>query len=274
MRPHAPAVLAGLAIALGVVAVIALGTGAVGLSPGEVIAVLADRLGLGDAPANHVAIVWSIRLPRVLLAILVGAALGTAGATLQGVVRNPLADPALVGVSGGAALGAVGAFVLGAPLLASASLGRWIVPGAAFAGALLASRLALRLARVGGTTSGATLLLAGIGIAALSGAGVGILVYLADDAALRSIAFWNLGSLGGATWPLLAVAAPVIAIGLALVPHLAGPLDRLALGELEARHAGVDVDRVTRRAIAATSLAVGAAVACCGAIGFVGLVVP
>jgi iron complex transport system permease protein len=189
-------------------------------------------------------------------------------------VRNALADPTLIGVSGGAALGAVGAFVLGGSLLAHTDIGPWLVPGAAFVGALITTRIALQLARVDGATTGVTVLLAGIGLAALTGAGVGVLLYLADDAALRSITFWSLGSVGGATWSVVAVAAPPIGIGLVLMPRVASDLDRLALGELEARHVGVDVDRLIRRVTALAALAVGAAVATCGAIGFVGLVVP
>ena len=276
MRPHAPRVLGGLAIGLGVAIVIAIGRGAVVLTPGEVLAAIGDPLGLalGEVSERQVAIVWSVRLPRVVLAVLVGAALGSAGAALQGVVRNALADPALIGVSGGAALGAVGAFVLGGSLLAHAQLGMWVVPAAAFCGALITTRFALQLARVEGATSGVTVLLAGIGLAALTGAGVGILLFLADDAALRSITFWSLGSVGGATWSVVGVAALPIGVGILLLPRLARDLDRLALGELEARHVGVDVERVIRRVTALAALAVGAAVATCGAIGFVGLVVP
>ena len=276
MRPHAHRVLAVLATALATIVIIAVGRGAVALSPGDVIAALCEPLGLraGDVNEQHVAIVWSVRLPRVLLAALVGAALGSAGAALQGVVRNPLADAALIGVSGGAALGAVAMIVLGASLVAQATFGMWLVPAAAFAGALVATRIALMLARVGGVTSGLSLLLAGVGLAALTGAAIGMLVYVADDAALRSITFWNLGSVGGATWSLVGVAAAPIAIGILLLPRLAGDLDRLALGELAARHVGVDVARVIRRVTTLTSLSVGAAVATCGAIGFVGLVVP
>jgi iron complex transport system permease protein len=276
VRPHAPRVLAALAVILGVVVIVAIGRGAVAISPGDVLAAIANRFGLdvGSVSEQQAAIVWSVRLPRVVLAILVGAALGCTGAALQGVVRNALADPALIGVSGGAALGAVGAIVLGGSLLAHPTLGPWLVPGAAFCGALVSTRLALRLARVEGVTSGVTVLLAGIGLAALTGAAVGVLLYLADDAALRSITFWSLGSVGGATWSLVAVAVIPIAIGLALLPRLAGDLDRLALGELEARHVGVDVDRLIRRVTVLAALSVGAAVATCGAIGFVGLVVP
>lgn len=259
-----------LGAALAIAMVVAIGRGAVSLSPLEVLAAIGAQLGLVDGVGErHVAIVWSVRLPRVVLAALVGGALGCAGAAMQGVVRNALADPSLVGVSGGAALGAVGAFVLGGSLL-----GPWLVPAAAFVGALIATRLALQLARVDGAASSVTVLLAGVGLAALTGAAVGVLLFLADDAALRSITFWSLGSVGGATWSLVGVVAAPMAIGLVALPRLGAELDRLALGEHEARHVGVDVDRLIRRVSVLSALAVGAAVAACGTIGFVGLVVP
>ena len=225
-------------------------------------------------PPGTSRIVWSIRLPRVLLAALAGAALAGSGAALQGIVRNPLADPALIGVSGGAALGAIACLVLGAPLLAVPVLGPWILPLAAFGGALVCTSIALTLARVDGRTSAATLLLGGIGLASLTSAAAGLLLYLADDAALRSITFWSLGSAAGATWPIVGAAAVPIAIALLALPRLAGHLDCLALGELEARHVGVDVERVLRLVAILAALAVGAAVATCGVIGFLGLVVP
>lgn len=267
-------VFAILAAALAVAALVALGRGAVAISPGEVLAALGDRLGLGlgDVSARKAAILASIRAPRVALAALVGAALGSAGAALQGVVRNPVADPTLIGVSGGAALGAVAWLVVGARWLGVA--GPWSLPVTAFAGALLTTSIALALARVEGRTSAVTLLLGGLGLASLAGAGTGILIYLADDAALRSITFWSLGSVAGATWPLVAAAAVPIGVALAALPRLAGDLDRVALGELEARHVGVDVERLIRRTALIAALAVGAAVATCGVIGFVGLVVP
>lgn len=281
--PHVPVVgsvrriaprraLLVLAAALLVVMILAVGRGAVALSPSEVLAALADRLGLslGEVTARKVAILWSIRLPRVLLAALAGAGLGCAGATLQGIVRNPLADPTLIGVSGGAALGAITCLVFGGGL----ALAAWALPLSAFIAALVTTMLVLTLARVDGTTSAASLLLGGVGLASLTSAGYGIMLYLADDAALRSITFWSLGSVGGATWPVVGAAVLPIAALLIGAPFLAGDLDRLALGELEARHLGVDVDRLVRRAAVLASLAVGAAVATCGVIGFVGLAVP
>lgn len=270
IAPSSAFALLGVALATAVIA--AIGRGAVAISPGELVAAIGDRLGLslGEVSARKVAILWSIRMPRVALAVLVGAALGASGAALQGIARNPLADPGVIGVSGGAALGAIAWIVLGAPLTA----GVWPLPAAAFGGALVTTLVALRLARVDGRTSAVALLLGGIGLAALTGAASGALLYVADDAALRSITFWSLGSLGGATWPVVAAAGLPIGIALATLPRLAADLDRLALGELEAHHLGVDVDRVIRRTALAAALAVGASVATCGAIGFVGLVVP
>ena len=264
-----------LALALVVVVIIAVGRGAVALSPGEVLCALADRLGvsLGDIAPRKVAILWSIRLPRVVLAALVGAALASSGASLQGIVRNPLADPTLIGMSGGAALGAIGYLVVGARLL-PAELAAWAMPATAFVGALVATLIAIGLARVDGQTSAASMLLGGVGIASLTSAAYGLLLYVADDTAQRSITFWLLGSVGGATWPVVGAVAIPITAALVVGPRLAGALDRLSLGELEARHVGVDVERVIRQAAILAALAVGAAVATCGVIGFVGLVVP
>jgi iron complex transport system permease protein len=277
-RPDGGRSLALLGAGLVAVAVIAAGLGAVALSPGQVLAALAAPLGIDlpwDVTARDRAILWTIRLPRVVLTILVGAALGLTGAAMQGIMRNPLADPSLIGVSGGAALGAVGYLVLGAPLaMAVPALAPWLLPLAAFAGALGATWIALRLARVDGRTSTVALLLGGVALAALTSAAVGLLVFVADDAQLRSITFWSLGSAGAASWPLVLAAAPPILAAVVLLPAQAGDLDRLLLGEAEARHLGVDVERTTRRAVLLVALAVGAAVATCGVIAFVGLVVP
>lgn len=266
-----------LAVAVVVVAVLALGVGAVALSPAEVLAALARRLGFASsATAREELIVCSLRLPRIVLAIVVGAALAGAGAGLQGLVRNPLADPALIGVSNGAALAAVAFIVLGHALVVAlpSSMTPWLLPASAFAGALVATTLAVTLARRNGRISPASLVLAGVGIASLAGAGVGMLLFVADDAQLRSVTFWTLGSLGAASWKLVGVVALPVAVGLAILVAHRDALDRLLLGEAEARHLGIEPERVTRRVIVAVALAVGAAVAACGVIGFVGLVVP
>ncbi len=276
-RPDGGRALAVLGVALAAAVVVAAGAGAVSIAPGDVLAVLARRAGLdlGEVSARDEAIVWSIRLPRVVLAAVVGASLGIAGAALQGVVRNPLADPGLVGVSSGAALGAVVFLVLGDPLVAAApALATWLLPAAAFAGGVVTTSIAVALARVDGRTSAINLILGGVAVTAIAAALMGLCIFVANDAQLRSITFWSLGSLGAATWSLVGVVAAFAAIALVGLPALAPALDRLLLGEVEARHLGVDVERVSRRVIVAGALAVGAGVAACGVIGFVGLLVP
>jgi iron complex transport system permease protein len=221
-------------------------------------------------------ILWEIRLPRMLTGVLVGASLAVAGAVMQGLFRNPLADPGLVGVGAGAGLGAVTAIVLGgmAPAWVAATLGWHLVPVAAFLGGWLSTLLLYRVSTRAGRTSVATMLLAGIALGALAGAATGILVYLADDRQLRDLTFWGLGSLGGASWPKIAAAGPVMVLALLAAPFLARGLNGLALGEAAAHHIGLPVQRVKAVAILTVAAATGAAVAVSGGIGFVGIVVP
>jgi len=273
------ALLSGAAILLG------LGSGAMSIAPSQVLSSLFGSLGsLNDvdaAGAGTSLVVVQIRLPRVLAGALIGAALAVCGAALQGLFRNPLADPGLIGVSAGAALGAMTLIVLG-PVLASelpwlrgagGTEQRWL-PAAAFVGALGASWIVHRFAARGGRTSTATLLLAGIAIAATAQAGTGFLTYLADDVQLRTLTFWSLGSLGAATWPRLAVVAPLLGIGILVVITQARALDAMLLGDSEALHLGHDVERIKRRLLVTVAVVVGAAVSLSGIIGFVGLVVP
>ncbi len=215
------------------------------------------------------AVLFGIRLPRIALAVVVGAGLATAGAVLQGLFRNPLADPGLIGVSSGAALAAAAAIVLGVP--AGASLG---LPLAAFVGGAVATLVAALMASSSGDLSVHRLLLAGIAVNALCGAGVGLLVFAADDDALRGFTFWTLGSLGSASWSSVTVAA----VGAGL-PALAGltlarGLDVLFLGESSARALGVALGPLKVWCIAIAALSVGTSVALCGVIGFIGLVAP
>ena len=268
-----------LGAALPVVAVLACGLGAVAVTPGEIFQVLVARLGLaeGNAVAPQAdAIVWVIRLPRVLMSLLVGGSLALCGTAMQGLFRNPLADPSLIGVSGGAALSAALVIVLGGPWLAlvQQQLGLPLLPVATFVGAVGSTLLIFALAREKRRTNVATMLLAGIAINALAGAGVGLLTYLADDAQLRSLTFWTLGSLGGAQWTSTGWLALATLFTLALLLPMAKSFNALSLGETEARHLGVPVEVLKRRVIVATGLAVGTSVAFCGLIGFVGLVVP
>ena len=271
--------LATLIVALCGVIIVSAGKGAVALSPEQVLAALVRPLGLdafGEISRQQQLVVWAIRLPRIVFAGLVGAALATAGAGLQGIFRNPLADPSLIGISGGASFAAALVFVLGgnAALASQASLETLMLPAAAFAGALLATYLVLRLSRVGTRTLVTTMLLCGIAINALAGVGTGALTFAATDRELRSLTFWSLGSLGGATWAVVAVTAPLLLAAILILPRFARTLNLFLLGEAEARHLGVRVDRVKRAIVVIAALGVGAAVAFSGVIGFVGLVVP
>lgn len=221
-------------------------------------------------------IIIDIRLPRIVMGMLIGAALAVSGAVMQGLFRNPLADPGLVGVSSGAGLGAISVIVLGGSILAplTAMLGLLTLPLAAFGGGLLTTLVLYRVATRQGRTSVATMLLAGIALAALAGALTGLLTYIADDRQLRDMTFWGLGSLAGATWSKIISAGPIILIVLIVVPFLARGLNALALGEASANHLGVHVQRVKNIAIVSVAAAVGASVAVSGGIGFVGIVVP
>lgn len=221
-------------------------------------------------------ILFDIRLPRLALGLLVGAALAVSGAVMQGLFRNPLADPGLVGVGAGAGLGAISAIVLGAALpgFVVAVTGTYLIPVAAFLGGWISTLLLYRVSTRRGRTSVATMLLAGIALAALAGAVSGILVYLADDRQLRDLTFWGLGSLAGATWPKVVSAGPLIAIAIIAAPVLARGLNGLALGEAAAMHMGVALERLKTSAILTVACGTGAAVAVSGGIGFVGIVVP
>ncbi|MBB5702720.1 iron complex transport system permease protein [Ochrobactrum daejeonense] len=222
-------------------------------------------------------IIMEIRLPRVVMGMLIGAGLAVSGAVMQGLFRNPLADPALVGVSTGAGLGAVSMIVLGGSTLLApviAFLGVYALPLAAFSGGLATTSLLYRIATRRGRTSVATMLLAGIALAALAGAATGGLIYIADDRQLRDLTFWGLGSLAGSTWTKFAAAGPVIAIVLVVSPLLARGLNALALGEAAAGHLGIQVQYIKNVAIVAVAAATGATVAVAGGIGFIGIVVP
>ncbi|MBA4285393.1 MAG: heme ABC transporter permease [Xanthomonadaceae bacterium] len=216
-----------------------------------------------------------LRLPRVLLAVLIGAVLAETGAVAQALFRNPLAEPGLIGVSAGAALAAA---VVHTALTGIASLAALppslILPIAAFAGGLAAAVIVLRLARRDGQTDMTTMLLAGTAINAFVAAIVGLLSTRADDSGLRGFTLWMYGNLGRAGWSEIAVAAPVLLAVALWLPREARGLDALLLGDTEARHLGVDVERLKRRVLIAVVLATGAAVSLAGVIGFVGLVVP
>ncbi len=264
----------GLAIAVLVASALALTSGALPIAGMTVLNWLGLPVGASPLPFEATTLLH-LRLPRLLLALSVGGALATAGAAMQGLVRNPLADPGLIGLSSGAALAASAVMVLGYTWDLDPSLAnRWLLPAAAFGGAAVATVLVLKLAQHDGHTRVATLLLAGLAINAVAGAGIGFLAHVADDQALRSVTFWMFGSLARAGWPELAVALPLLLVPILLLPREASALNALLLGEAEAMHLGVDVEHLKRRVMALVILAVGGSVAVAGIIGFVGLIVP
>nr|WP_313118296.1 iron chelate uptake ABC transporter family permease subunit [Pseudomonas guguanensis] len=258
---------------------LSLALGPVSLPLGDTLRAALRLLGLplaADASVQQAELILSqIRMPRTLLGLAVGMVLALCGVAMQGLFRNPLADPGLVGVSSGAALGAAVAIVGGAAFGGlPEAFAPYLLSACAFVGGLLVTALVYRLGRRDGQTNVATMLLAGIALTALAGAAIGLFTYLADDATLRTLTFWNLGSLNGASyarlWPLL-LATLAVALWL---PRRARALNALLLGESEARHLGFDVERLKRELVFCTALGVGAAVAAAGLIGFIGLVVP
>ena len=258
---------------------LSLALGPVSLPLGDTLRAALRLLGLplaADAAVQQAELILSqIRMPRTLLGLAVGMVLALCGVAMQGLFRNPLADPGLVGVSSGAALGAALAIVGGAAFGGlPEAFAPYLLSGCAFVGGLLVTALVYRLGRRDGQTHVATMLLAGIALTALAGAAIGLFTYLADDATLRTLTFWNLGSLNGASyarlWPLL-LATLAVALWL---PRRARALNAMLLGESEARHLGFDVERLKRELVFCTALGVGAAVAAAGLIGFIGLVVP
>jgi iron complex transport system permease protein len=273
-RPALTALVAALVVAFA----IALSSGAASIGPGRSLGVLLDVIGLGASAAqeHERAVILFVRLPRVLLAIVVGAALAQAGALMQGLFRNPLADPSLVGISAGATLGAATVIVFAGalPFELPTIVHRLLLPVCAFAGAQITGVVLHHLSSSSGRTDVTTMLLAGIAINAMALAGTGALTYVATDEQLRSLTFWGMGSLGGATWSSLAVVAPVLVVAVASAWGLSRALDAMLLGEGEAHHLGVDVERTKRRALLTTSVLIGTSVALCGMIGFVGLLVP
>ena len=271
-RPRARLLLAALAAALPLCMLLGLACGAVSLGPAEIVAGLQASFA-GDAAEQSALIIGQIRLPRVLLAALMGAILGMSGAATQGLFRNPLADPSLIGVTAGASLGAALVIVLGGGLLQGYSALSAVSVGA-FAGGALAVVFVYRLATSSSGTSVATMLLAGIAITALAGALGSLLEFRADNAMLRRISLWKMGGMDGANYPRLLVASVVGAALLLALPRHAGTLNALLLGESEARHLGIDVDRARIALITWVAVGVGTSVALVGTIAFVGLVVP
>ena len=257
---------------------------------------MSSALGLSDEELlyQHQSILYSIRLPRALMAALIGAGMASCGAAMQGMFKNGLADPSLIGVAGGASLGASVAILMMSGALIQSTidpevirsgsehavdssillLDKYIVAGMAFLGGLLATALVYRLGASSSGLSVSTMLLAGIAITSLAGAFSNLCTYLADDIALRRISIWRMGSMEGADWWDVMVCSTLIGMVLILMPRYGKVLNALLLGESEARHLGFDVSKVKKHLVALTALTMGVAVASAGVIGFVGLLVP
>ncbi|WZH38697.1 MAG: iron ABC transporter permease [Microbacterium enclense] len=280
-----PVVFAGLAVALVVLVVVSAGSGQLSIPPDQVLGAFSRAwnegvraIGLGilslppGAAVAHIngeATLWLIRVPRLLMAVLVGAALAAAGVVMQGVFRNPLAEPGVIGISSGAAVGASASIVFGLTFLGPLTL-----PALAFAGGLVAIVIVYASARADGRTEVVTLVLTGIAVNAVGGAAIALFTYLGSTQQREQIVFWQLGSLNGTRWDDLAVVAPIAVVGITACLFLSGSLDLLSLGERQAEHLGVRVERLRVIAIVVIALLTCAAVAFCGIIGFVGLVVP
>ena len=255
-----------LTVLLIVTAILALSSGAV---PIKMLSLLE-----GTATELERTVLVEIRAPRVFLAGFVGAALALSGAALQGLFRNPLADPGLIGVSSGAALGAIAMIVLGSGLNMPSAVIPYALPAAAVLGALAVTIFLYLFAAYFGQFSILTVILVGIAVNALASVGIGAFQYVSDDAQLRSLVFWMMGSFGRASWETVIPAMGIVFVSLALLLTQTNNLDRLQLGEDEARYLGVDVKKMKRLIILSAAAAVGAGVSISGIIGFVGLVVP
>lgn len=256
--------------------VISIGAGALPIPPARALSSL-WRIATDPSVASldrDALVIANIRLPRVLAGLGVGAALGASGAVMQGLFRNPLADPGLVGVSGGAALAAAIVIVLGDRLMAPATVPFYLLPVGAFFGGLVSTLLIYMISTHSGRSSTNVMLLAGVAIGALAGALTGLLSYFSDDRQLRDLSFWSMGSLNGVTWTKTLVVLGLLAPLAAFLPTLARGLNALAFGEAEAFHLGARVERVKAIAVVFVAIAVGASVAISGMLAFIGIVAP
>ena len=228
----------------------------------------ATQQPLSTVAPHEQLVINNVRLPRTLLALAVGATLAQCGAVMQGLFRNPLADPGIIGVSSGAALGAAVCIVL------FPNGGEYLVAFSAFVAGLITTLLVYKLASSPSGTSVVLLLLSGVAVAALAGAGIGVLTYMANDMALRDLTLWQMGSIAGAQWHYVILSIVALAVISWHFNRNANALNALLLGEAEARHLGLDVDKLKLRLIILCAIGVGIAVAATGIIGFIGLVVP
>lgn len=272
-QPRLSSIYAALGILLVAAIVLSSMIGQITIAPTEVIGTLLKGLGIHTdwAPqsAQYEATLWSIRFPRVLMGVVVGASLAVAGALMQAIFANPLAEPGVVGVSSGAAVGASLSIVLGLT-----AWGMWVTPVFAFASALITTFFVYYFSRTAGRSEVVTLLLTGIAINAFANAAVAFLTFLASSSSREQIIFWQFGSLNGSRWTSVLVVAIGCLVGITGALVIARQLDILSLGDRSARHLGVDVERLRYAGVVLTVTLVGVAVAFVGVIAFVGLVIP
>jgi iron complex transport system permease protein len=275
VRTAALSVCLAIAVVLGIA--LSAGVGQLAISPTEVVGSLLRAIGIDTplAPTDPIveSALWVVRFPRIVMALVVGAALAVAGSVMQAIFGNPLAEPGVVGVSAGAALGAaVGIVLSGTAFMAALGSGGPAI--LAFAGGLGATLLVYVVSRSNGRTEVVTLLLTGIAINAFAGAGLAFLLFAGSTASREQIVFWQLGSLNGTRWQEVAIVAAVTIAGVIGALTIGRRLNVLSLGERNARHLGINVEALRIGSIIVVALLTGAAVAFCGIIAFVGLVVP
>lgn len=266
----------GCLLLLMVLVLISLKLGAYTFEDSSVWQLIQDGIiGNNLSSADHY-VFFEIRLPRIVMAILIGSALAVSGTCLQGMFKNPLATPNLIGVTSGAALFAAIAIVLGAELRAflPEALHYVLISLMAFVGAIITMTFVYRISTTKRKTNVVIMLLAGVAISALAGAVTGFLTYLTEEEELRDLTFWMLGSLGGSTWVKNAILAVIVLFSYGFLINKGKALNAMMLGEQDAAHLGIPVEKIKKQIIILTALLVGASVAFAGAIGFVGLVVP
>ncbi|MFZ6010930.1 MAG: FecCD family ABC transporter permease [Bacteroidota bacterium] len=273
-------IIFSIGVALVGAVLFSLTVGAVGIPVHDVVGMILKKFGF--LPAMHIddiheTVLFNIRLPRLIMTVLIGGTLGISGASLQGLFRNPLVEPGLIGVSSGAAATIVSLIVFGGTFFEFAEesfLFQSLLPAAAFCGGLATTFLVLRMGRQQGRTNMAVLVLSGVAVNALAGAIMGLAIFYADENQLRMFTFWTLGDLGGASWQKLMISTPLLVFPCVTLLLYSRSLNAIALGEAEAYHLGVDVERTKLAIIILSALGVGVSVSLAGMIGFVGLVVP
>lgn len=279
MQKKHPIMVIPFLIFLLMVMIMAISLGSVAISPMDILHCVVQKLGINS---NYVldqkteAIIWGIRIPRVLMSVTVGGVMGICGAAMQGLFRNPLADPSIIGISSGASLSAATVIVLGTTIFASKGIYFQMsaLSIATFIGAILATLLIFSLSIHKGKTLVTSMLLTGIAINSFSMACTGLLTYISDDTQLRTLTFWTLGSLGGANWNSVSLMTMILILCSIVLMRQYKALNLLSLGEREAQYLGVSTESLKRKILLITALGVGTSVALCGMIGFVGLVIP